>query len=132
MRNLKTFNVEVDVKWANVRSPAEGEIWWVDLDPTKGHEQAGHRPVVVLSLQRFNGVTKRLIGVPVTTSIAPPGSGRAAFQVPLSGCEKPSAALPDQITTLDWEARKATFTGWKATEAEMDEIWLRIRGICGR
>ncbi|WP_433866980.1 type II toxin-antitoxin system PemK/MazF family toxin [Ralstonia wenshanensis] len=129
---MKNLNVELGGKWSNVRTPVVGEIWWVDLDPTVGHEQAGHRPVVVMSVQRFNRVTERFFAVPVTTSIAPPGSGRAAFQVPISGCEKPSAALPDQMTTLDWVARKAKFSGWTATAQEMDEIWLRLKAIMGR
>ncbi|MGD9588173.1 MAG: type II toxin-antitoxin system PemK/MazF family toxin [Pyrinomonadaceae bacterium] len=31
-----------------------GEIYFVDLDPTKGREQSGHRPVLVLSSNRIN------------------------------------------------------------------------------
>ena len=31
-----------------------GDIYWADLDPTLGHEQAGRRPVMVLSQEVFN------------------------------------------------------------------------------
>ena len=31
-----------------------GDIYWADLDPTKGHEQAGQRPVLILSHEIFN------------------------------------------------------------------------------
>ncbi len=47
-------------------STQAGEIRWLSLDPTKGHEQAGFRPVVVLSPAGMNGPTRRIIGVPVT------------------------------------------------------------------
>ena len=32
-----------------------GEIYWADLDPAKGREQAGQRPVLILSHEIFNG-----------------------------------------------------------------------------
>jgi len=34
--------------------PARGEIWLVDLNPTRGHEQAGKRPALVVSVDLFN------------------------------------------------------------------------------
>ena len=37
-----------------------GDVLWADLDPVRGHEQAGHRPVVVLSEDVFNEVGNRL------------------------------------------------------------------------
>jgi mRNA-degrading endonuclease toxin of MazEF toxin-antitoxin module len=41
-----------------------GEIWLVGLDPTQGHEQKGRRPVLIVSPEAFNRVTK----VPVAES----------------------------------------------------------------
>ncbi len=35
-------------------APFRGEIWLVDLDPTRGHEQAGKRPGLVVSVDLFN------------------------------------------------------------------------------
>jgi len=37
-----------------VKSPGRGEVWLADLDPTRGHEQAGRRPVLVVSDDIFN------------------------------------------------------------------------------
>ena len=34
--------------------PARGEVWSVDLDPVRGHEQAGTRPALVVSVDEFN------------------------------------------------------------------------------
>jgi mRNA interferase MazF len=37
-----------------VSAPARGEVWLADLNPTWGHEQAGRRPVLVVSDDLFN------------------------------------------------------------------------------
>lgn len=44
-----------------------GEIRWADLDPVRGHEQAGHRPVLVLSHDVFNERSGTVIAVAVTS-----------------------------------------------------------------
>lgn len=45
--------------------PARGEIWWVDLDPTRGSETAKTRPVVVVSSDAVSRLPVRLV-VPLT------------------------------------------------------------------
>ena len=47
----------------------QGEIWYADLNPTKGSEQAGLRPVVVLSGNLLNQHLTIVIVVPLTTRI---------------------------------------------------------------
>jgi mRNA-degrading endonuclease toxin of MazEF toxin-antitoxin module len=44
-----------------------GEIWLVGLDPTQGHEQKGTRPVLIVSPEPFNRVTKVPVVVPITS-----------------------------------------------------------------
>ncbi len=49
-------------------SPARGEVWLCQLDPTLGHEQAGRRPVAVMSADQFNrGPSELVVVVPLTT-----------------------------------------------------------------
>ncbi|MBL8194755.1 MAG: type II toxin-antitoxin system PemK/MazF family toxin [Blastocatellia bacterium] len=49
---------------------ARGEVWNADLDPVRGHEQAGKRPVLILSVDRFNNSPAELIIVlPITTKV---------------------------------------------------------------
>jgi mRNA interferase MazF len=49
------------------RLPLRGEIWVADLDPVRGHEQAGERPVLVISTDTFNqGPAKLLVVAPLT------------------------------------------------------------------
>ena len=44
-----------------------GEIYWANLDPVKGHEQAGERPVLVLSQDVFNERSGVVIAVALTS-----------------------------------------------------------------
>jgi mRNA interferase MazF len=44
-----------------------GDICWAVLDPTRGHEQAGHRPVLVLSQDVFNDRSGTVIAVALTS-----------------------------------------------------------------
>lgn len=65
--------------------PSRGEIWLVDLDPTRGHEQAGRRPCVVISVDPFNQgpadlvvvlpLTTRAKGIPFHVAVVPPEGG---------------------------------------------------------
>ncbi len=49
-------------------NPARGEVWMVDFDPTKGHEQAGRRPALVVSVDTFNSSPAGLVIVlPITS-----------------------------------------------------------------
>jgi mRNA interferase MazF len=65
-----------------------GEIYWADLDPTKGHEQSGQRPVLILSNDIFNQRSGTVIAMALTSQ--PP---RAAFPLTL---EITDANLPKQ------------------------------------
>jgi mRNA-degrading endonuclease toxin of MazEF toxin-antitoxin module len=60
-----------------------GEIWLVSLDPSSGHEQKGRRPVLIVSPESFNKITKVPIVVPITSG----GNfaRMAGFAVPLTG-----------------------------------------------
>jgi len=48
--------------------PLRGEVWLIDLNPVRGREQAGRRPALVLSADRFNrSRADRAVVVPITT-----------------------------------------------------------------
>ena len=84
-----------------------GEIWLVGLDPTAGHEQRGHRPVLIVSPEAFNRVTK----VPVVLPITSGGSfaRTAGFAVTLAGAGTKTTGVVrcDQPRALDLGARQA-------------------------
>jgi mRNA interferase MazF len=82
-----------------LKPPRRGEIWLVDLNPTKGHEQAGVRPAVVVSDDVFNaGPADLCIVVPVTSRLRPIPS---QIRLPASGgLDRPSAALCEGIRSV--------------------------------
>ncbi|AEG15176.1 transcriptional modulator of MazE/toxin, MazF [Desulfofundulus kuznetsovii DSM 6115] len=49
-------------------TPLRGEVWLVDLNPVRGHEQAGRRPALVVSVDMFNsGPAELVVVLPITT-----------------------------------------------------------------
>jgi mRNA-degrading endonuclease toxin of MazEF toxin-antitoxin module len=82
-----------------------GEIWLVALDPAQGHEQKGRRPVLIVSLEAFNRVTK----VPVVLPITSGGdfARMAGFAVTLEGAGTKTTGIVrcDQPRALDLGAR---------------------------
>lgn len=113
------------------KTPRAGEVWWVSLNPTKGHEQAGYRPVVVVSPDSFNEATGRFFAVPCTTKEAPTGTHRRNLQVQVADMPEPTFAMPDQMRVLDWRERKAEFRGHRATAAELEAIRERLKVLQG-
>jgi mRNA interferase MazF len=65
-----------------------GDIFWADLNPTKGHEQAGMRPVLILSQDVFNEKSGTVIAIALTSQ-----PQRASFPLTL---ELSSPRLPKQ------------------------------------
>jgi|SRR5579872_2002604 len=82
-----------------------GEIWLVGLDPTAGHEQKGYRPVLIVSPEAFNRVTRVPVVLPITTG------GRfartAGFAVALADAKTKTTGVVrcDQPRALDLGAR---------------------------
>lgn len=82
-----------------------GEIYWADLTPRSGSEQAGRRPVVVVSHNGFNQTPtwRSIIVVPLSTSPTQQPRGPTAVPLPkgTAGLRRDSVALCHQVTTLD-------------------------------
>ncbi len=66
-----------------------GDIYWADLDPTLGHEQAGRRPVLVLSQDIFNERSGTVIAV-ASTSQPQKAGFPLAFELSVSTLPKKS------------------------------------------
>lgn len=86
-----------------------GEIYWAELAPRSGSEQAGRRPVIVVSHDGFNQTTnwRSVSVVPLSTSIvdiqAQAKRGPTAIEIPANagGLSRASVAVCHQVTTLD-------------------------------
>ena len=81
--------------------PQCGDVVWITLNPQAGHEQAGHRPAVVLSPQSYNSKVGLAIVCPITNQVK-----GYPFEVLLpAGLPIVGAVLSDQVKSLDWNAR---------------------------
>ena len=105
-----------------------GDIRWVDLDPTRGHEQAGKRPVLVLSADVFNERSGTAIGV-VLTSQEPRVGFPLALESRAPGLPKKSWIKIGQIRTLSTERIGKRIA--KATEAELEQVIEGLNEILG-
>lgn len=105
-----------------------GEIWLVSLDPTSGHEQRGRRPVLIVSPEAFNRITKLPVVVPITSG----GhfARTAGFAVTLAGAGARTTGVVrcDQPRTLDLAARGGRKLE-SVPDAIMDEVLARVSPI---
>ncbi len=85
--------------------PKRGDIVWLTFNPQAGHEQAGHRPALVLSPEAYNRKVGLALFCPITSQVK---GYPFEVQVP-PGYAVSGVVLSDQVKSLDWKARQATF-----------------------
>ena len=108
-----------------------GEIWLADLNPTRGSEQAGTRPVLILQNNRINRFTRTFLAIPFTSNLR-----RALLPTCVliskgqGGLASDSVALCHQIRVLD-KSRLRHQVGLIGDEvlAEIDRCVLFTTGI---
>ncbi|GAX36229.1 endoribonuclease MazF [Nodularia sp. NIES-3585] len=109
------------VALVNSYVPSRGDIVYLDFDPTKGHEQRGHRPAFVISPQVYNEKTSLALFMPITKQ-----QKGYPFEVILpSGLKTHGVILTDQMKCLDWKARGVQFVESVAPEVT-EEVQARI------
>lgn len=102
--------------------PDAGDIVWLHFDPQAGHEQAGHRPALVLTPARYNRLRGMMICCPMTSRIK-----GYPFEVVVTA-DPASAVLADQIKSLDWRARRATRKG-RVSSAVLAEVHAKLKSL---
>lgn len=86
-------------------APRRGDIVWLTFNPQAGHEQAGRRPALVLSPLSYNAKVGLALLCPITSQVK-----GYPFEVSIpDGLPVAGAVLADQLKSLDWRARDATF-----------------------
>lgn len=110
-------------------APERGEVWYADLDPVRGREQAGHRPVLVVSATAFNAgpaglvivlpMTTRDRGIPIQVSV---DAGEA-------GLSRRSLVKCEDIRSID--QRRLTKRLGKVSEATMMMVGANLRTLLG-
>ncbi len=105
-----------------------GEIRWADLNPVRGQEQAGKRPVLILSHDVFNARSGTVIAVALTSQ-----PQRAGFPLTLElrarSLPKRSWVKISQIRTLSME-RIGRRLGWVSPE-ELNQVLEGLQEIIG-
>jgi mRNA interferase MazF len=109
--------------------PARSEVWLVNLDPTKGREQAGRRPALILSVDQFNHgpaelvvvipITSKAKGIPFHVSVNPPEGGLS--QLSFIKCEDVRSISKERLIQ-----RLGV-----VVDQTMDEVGDRVRILLG-
>lgn len=111
------------------REPSRGEIWTANLDPIRGHEQAGERPVLIVSTNGFNhGPADMIIVAPITSTVR-----RIPYRVeiapPEGGVSNACVVLCDSIRSIAKERLDLRRGPWGTLRPETlarIEDYLRI------
>src|SRR6266446_9306849 len=92
---------------AAVYLPDTGDLIWTDFDPTKGREQSGRRPALVVSPASFAENTGLVIVCPITSRVRPfPTSVVLPPNLPIAG-----EILTSHIRSVDTQARPIRYAG---------------------
>ena len=102
--------------------PERGDVIWIDFDPTRGHEQNGRRPAVVLSSKIYNKPSRLLLACPISSRIK-----EYPYEVVISGVFN-GAILVDHIRSLDWSARPVKKAGIVSEEI-LFEIQKKLKTL---
>ena len=104
--------------------PEKGDVVWIDFDPQVGHEQAGRRPALIMSVGAYNGPTGLALLYPVTNQVK-----GYPYEVLLpSGGPVTGVVLADHFKSFDWRARRATYAGTVGQDV-LDPIQDRLASI---
>ena len=100
-----------------------GEIRWADLNPTRGSEQAGLRPVLILSHDVFNDRSGTVIAVAITSR-----PQRAGFPLTL-GLSSPDLPKQSWIKISQIRTLAVEHIGKKIAQASPEELAQVIEGL---
>ena len=90
----------LDARAGAEHRPSRGEVWLADLDPAVGHEQAGRRPVLVVSDDSFNRTRAGLVIIaPITSTLRPLGT-RVRIIPPEGGLTRPSDVICEAVRSI--------------------------------
>ncbi|MGH7147107.1 MAG: endoribonuclease MazF [Nitrospiraceae bacterium] len=101
-----------------------GDIVWLQFTPQAGHEQAGHRPALVLSPASYNRRSGLMLCCPITSRVK-----GYPFEVAFRrGQDLAGVVLADQVKSLDWKVRQASKKG-RASSLVMTETLSKLQTL---
>ncbi len=108
---------------SRVYVPDCGDVVWLAFDPQAGHEQAGHRPALVVSPATYNQKTGLMICCPMSSRIK-----GYPFEVLTEQDGVQGAVLSDQVKSLDWRVRHAKRKGTVNAEV-LAQVRAKIKAL---
>ena len=106
--------------------PDTGDLVWLNFNPQAGHEQAGHRPALVLSPRIYHERTAFAVVCPITSDVMPyPFKVMLPEGLPIGG-----AVLADQVKSIDRGARQLRVAG-PAPSAILLEVQAKLAALLG-
>lgn len=109
--------------------PARGEVWTVDLEPVRGHEQGRVRPALVISNDEFNnGPAGLVIVVPLTTRERARMPLRVRIDPPEGGLKETSFALCEAVRSITSDRLKGDAWG-SVSGRTLAAVGFRIRTL---
>lgn len=106
--------------------PDVGDLVWVDFNPQAGHEQAGHRPAMVLSARIYHEKTALAVVCPITSNTEPyPFKVFLPDGLPIGG-----AVLADQVKSIDRDARHLRIAG-RAPKEIVADVRAKLAALLG-
>ena len=116
-------------RWVVKIPPQRGEIWLVDFDPIRGHEQAGCRPALILSVDAFNsGPSDLVVAVPITKTIRNIPT-HVVIRPPEGGVKLDSAILCEAVRSVSKERLSAKWG--RVSQQSIAEVEDRVRILLG-
>jgi mRNA interferase MazF len=104
--------------------PSRGDIIWLDFNPQKGREQAGHRPAIVISPKQFNSLSSLVFVCPITSKVK-----GFSFEVPLTeGLSTKGVVLIHHLRSVDWKTRGVKFVE-EAPNEIIEEISAKLKPL---
>ena len=103
-----------------------GEIWWADLSPVRGHEQAGRRPVLVVSDDAYNRSALSMAFVVPLTRTLRSWPSRVRIDPPEGGVTAPSELMCDQLRAVTAERLERRLGMVRAEALERVATVLRL------
>ena len=98
-------------------APDAGDVVWLEFDPQAGHEQACHRPALVISPASYNCKTGLMVCCPMSTQIK-----GYSFEVITQVDGEECVVLSDRVKSLDWKICRA-----KKKAIVSAEVMLHVR-----
>ena len=84
--------------------PKQGDLVWLTFSPSKGHEQSGRRPALVVSPEEYNNKTGLALVCPITST-----SKGYKFEVVINTELVKGVILSDHVRNVSWIDRKAEY-----------------------